>query len=130
MSPRDRRAYAVCAACHGTGAEGNQSLNAPKLAGQPGWYLTRQLRNYKHGIREARLGTNLRAQMKTIATLLDATTIDNVVAYIATLPDKRAHATVRGDAARGRVPLHDLRLLPWGRGPGNRGRRMPRDLRA
>ena len=30
-------------------AEGNQALNAPKLAGQPGWYLERQLRNFKHG---------------------------------------------------------------------------------
>ncbi len=39
--------------------------------------------------------------MKTIATPLDATTIDNVVAYIATLPDNRAHATIKGDAARG-----------------------------
>ena len=39
--------------------------------------------------------------MMAIATPLDATTIDNVVAYIATLPDNRAHATVKGDAARG-----------------------------
>ena len=44
-------AYAVCAACHGANAEGNQSLNAPKLAGQPGWYLARQVHNFKQGLR-------------------------------------------------------------------------------
>jgi cytochrome c oxidase subunit 2 len=43
--------YTVCAACHGTGAEGNQTLNAPKLSGQPAWYLTKQLQAYKQGLR-------------------------------------------------------------------------------
>ena len=31
-------AYAVCASCHGQQGEGNQQLNAPKLAGQEDWY--------------------------------------------------------------------------------------------
>ncbi|HWY94198.1 MAG TPA: c-type cytochrome, partial [Steroidobacteraceae bacterium] len=43
--------YAVCSACHGAQAEGNPQLNAPKLAGQAGWYLTRQLQDFKLGIR-------------------------------------------------------------------------------
>ena len=96
-----KAAFAACAACHGTGADGNQSLNAPKLAGQPGWYLARQLRNFKHGIRGGAPGDEIASQMKAMATPLDATTIDNVVAYIATLPDNRAHTTIKGDAARG-----------------------------
>ena len=41
---RARPRYATCMACHGAQGEGNQLLNAPKLAGQPGWYLARQLR--------------------------------------------------------------------------------------
>ena len=94
-------AFAVCTACHGTGADGIQSLNAPKLAGQPGWYLARQLRNFKHGIRGGAPGDEIAAQMKAIATPIDARTIDNIVAYIETLPDTRPHATVKGDAARG-----------------------------
>ena len=39
--------YAVCTACHGAQGEGNQALNAPKLAGQPSWYLARQLHNFQ-----------------------------------------------------------------------------------
>src|SRR3979409_1907239 len=36
-------AYAVCSTCHGPQGQGNPQLNAPKLAGQAGWYLARQL---------------------------------------------------------------------------------------
>src|SRR3990172_10193222 len=43
--------YTVCAACHGAQAEGNTALNAPKLSGQGGWDLARQLKNFKDGAR-------------------------------------------------------------------------------
>jgi len=43
----------VCSACHGSQGEGNPQLNAPKLAGQAGWYLERQLQDFKIGIRGA-----------------------------------------------------------------------------
>jgi cytochrome c oxidase subunit II len=39
--------------------------------------------------------------MKAIAAPLDDTTIENVVAYIATLPDNHSRATVQGDPAQG-----------------------------
>ena len=39
--------YATCASCHGANGEGNQALNAPAIAGQQEWYLTRQLKNYQ-----------------------------------------------------------------------------------
>ena len=48
---RDRRAanYAVCSACHGPQGEGNQQLNAPKLAGRTDWYVRRQLLQLSDG---------------------------------------------------------------------------------
>jgi len=94
-------AFAVCSACHGAGAEGNQSLNAPKLAGQPAWYLARQLRNFKHGVRGGAPGDSIASQMMAIAAPLEPQTIDNVVAYIASLPDRHSRVTVQGDPGRG-----------------------------
>lgn len=94
-------AYMVCSACHGANAEGNQALNAPKLAGQPGWYLTRQVNNFKHGMRGGGPGDAIAGQMAAIAQPLDAATIDNVVAYIGTLPVGAAQTTVRGDVTAG-----------------------------
>lgn len=45
--------YRVCAACHGEDGAGNPDTQAPRLAGQYPWYLERQLRNFRAGIRGA-----------------------------------------------------------------------------
>jgi cytochrome c oxidase subunit II len=94
-------AFAVCTACHGAKAEGNQAMNAPKLAGQPRWYLERQVKNFKHGVRGGAPGDAIASQMAAIAMPLDDATITNVVAYIATLPDSRPLTTIKGNADRG-----------------------------
>ncbi|MDT8397996.1 MAG: c-type cytochrome [Pseudomonadales bacterium] len=95
--------YAVCSACHGVAGEGNVALNAPKLAGQEGWYLRRQLQYYKQGIRGTHEGDVFGQQMAPMAqTLVDDAAINNVVAYIQTLPDNPAPTTVQGNIDRGR----------------------------
>jgi cytochrome c oxidase subunit 2 len=38
-------------------------MNAPKLAGQPRWYLERQLHNFKHGVRGGAPGDAIASQM-------------------------------------------------------------------
>jgi len=94
--------YAVCAACHGAQGEGNQMLNAPGLAGQSDWYLKRQLNNFKHGLRGSNSEDIFGAQMAPMAaTLADDSAIDNVVAYITSLPENDAAATISGDLERG-----------------------------
>jgi cytochrome c oxidase subunit 2 len=97
-----RNAFATCTACHGANGEGNPALNAPKLAGQPGWYLERQLRNFRHGIRGAEPGDAVAGQMRAIALTMDDAAIREVVAHVATLPDEDPRATVQGNTARGR----------------------------
>lgn len=94
--------YAVCSACHGTGGEGNQVLNAPKLAGLQSWYLERQILNFKHGLRGASPDDSYGAQMAPMAAMLtDDAMIDNVVAYIASMPDSGSTPTISGDIGRG-----------------------------
>ena len=96
--------YTVCGSCHGSQAEGNRELNAPKLSGQASWYLVKQLQYFKQGIR----GTNDKdvygKQMAPFGTLLvNDTAIKNVVAYINSLPDTRPTPTVLGDPGRGKL---------------------------
>jgi cytochrome c oxidase subunit 2 len=98
-----RATYAVCSACHGPQAQGNQALNAPKLNSQAGWYLARQLQHFKQGIRGADDRDTFAKQMIPMAaTLADDTAINNVVAYINSLPDERSPATLLGNADKGR----------------------------
>jgi cytochrome c oxidase subunit 2 len=43
--------YVMCIACHGAEGEGNQAVNAPPLAGLDDWYVARQLRKFRAGVR-------------------------------------------------------------------------------
>lgn len=87
--------YATCAACHGAQGEGNSLLHAPRLGGQNDWYLKRQLQYYKQGIRGTHDKDVFGKMMAPMAaTLADDAAMDNVVAYIKTLPDNPAPATV------------------------------------
>jgi cytochrome c oxidase subunit II len=94
--------YAVCAACHGAQAEGNAALHAPKLSGLGDWYLQRQLKYFKQGTRGTHDKDEFGKMMAPMAaTLADDAAIDNVSAYIKTLPDNPASATVKGSADDG-----------------------------
>ena len=77
--------YAVCVACHGQDGAGNKALNAPRIAGQEIWYIERQLKNYKSGIRGANNKDIYGMQMRPMSmTLTDDKAINNVVSYIVT----------------------------------------------
>jgi cytochrome c oxidase subunit 2 len=94
--------YPVCGACHGAQGEGNEMLNAPKLAGQHGWYLKRQLKNYQLGLRGTNASDTFGAQMAPMAAILvDDAAIDSVVVYITTLEETDSPSTISGDAVRG-----------------------------
>ncbi len=94
--------YALCAGCHGPNGEGNPHTHAPKTTGLDGWYLKRQLVNYKDGIRGAHEDDEFGSQMAPMAATLDETAMDNVIAYIATLPDKSSKRTIAGNVERGK----------------------------
>ena len=94
--------YAVCSACHGANGEGNVAMNAPKIAAQEAWYLRRQINNFKHGLRGSDSNDVYGAQMAPMAAMLTGdSAIENVVAYITTLPDLDTESTVQGDVTRG-----------------------------
>lgn len=95
--------YAVCGGCHGTQGEGNQALNAPKLVGLEPWYIKRQIRYYKEGIRGAHEDDIAGQQMAPMAAVLvNDTAVNNVAAYIATLPDNPAQETINGNVFKGK----------------------------
>lgn len=94
--------YALCSTCHGAQGEGNALLNAPRLAGQDNWYMKRQLQNYQRGLRGTHEADVFGAQMAPMAaTLTDDAAIDNVLAYINTLPDTPVAGTIDGDVEHG-----------------------------
>lgn len=119
--------YAVCSACHGQEGEGNQTLNAPRLSGQAGWYLAKQLKAYKDGVRGNRDDDVWAKQMAPFATILaDDTAIRDIVAYIGSLPERPAPATVKGDAGRGKALYASCAACHGGAGQGFWATNAPR----
>ncbi len=83
---RGKPLYATCGACHGANGEGMQALNAPSLAGQEEWYVIRQLKNFKAGIRGSDARDTFGMQMAPMAmTLPTDQAIEDVAAYISSL---------------------------------------------
>lgn len=86
---KGKETYALCATCHGAKAEGNIAQKAPKLTGQHAWYLAKQLKNFKGGIRGAHAQDSEGQLMAPIAkTLQDDATIDDLIAYIQSLNEE------------------------------------------
>ncbi len=105
--------YNICTACHGANGEGTTALNAPANAGQDPWYMTRQLKNFKAGIRGAHPDDTFGAQMRPMAMVLAGDQdIADVVAYISSLDMPKIAQTIDGDIELGRqayetcIPCH------------------------
>ena len=102
-----RANYAFCATCHGAAGEGIQAQNSPKLAGLQTWYLERQLRYFKQGVRGGEGDPNGLMMASMANTLRDDKAIRDVSAYIATLPNTPAPVTVEGANAANGKDIYD-----------------------
>lgn len=61
---------AACGACHGSKAQGNSDLSAPRLAGLDADYLRRQYRNFAGGLRGSDPNDTYGRQMQMMASML------------------------------------------------------------
>ena len=120
-------AFAVCAACHGMQGEGNVAMNGPKLAGQGGWYLRRQIAAYKRGYRGTHPQDTYGQQMAPmVATLFNDAAINNVVAYIQSLPDNPAATSIEGDVEHGKRLYQGCIVCHGAEGGGRHATNAPR----
>ncbi len=78
--------YAVCMTCHGANGEGSEAVKAPPIGGMDDWYLERQLQKFQTGVRGSAEGDALGPIMKAMAATVPPDAVENVAAYIHTLP--------------------------------------------
>ncbi|MDU0352685.1 c-type cytochrome [Paraglaciecola aquimarina] len=75
--------YQSCAACHGSNAEGNKAMGAPKLSGLNDWYILTQLNHFRLGIRGTKekdiYGQQMKAASSVVTSEQDAA---NLAAYV------------------------------------------------
>ena len=119
--------YAPCASCHGSNGEGNQRLGAPRLAGQPGWYLERQLRNWRDGIRGTHSEDIYGMQMRPMAmTLIKDSDLKRVVEFITTLRGGRSENSIQGDIDLGKNSYATCTACHGAQGEGNKALNAPK----
>ena len=90
-----QKSYRVCAYCHGADGMGIQALNAPRLAGMTDQYMARQLAYFRDDVRGAHLKDYYGMQMGFMGDILDDAEINDVVAYINSLPAVRAETVAK-----------------------------------
>ena len=125
---KGKAAYAVCAACHGANGMGNKALNAPGIAGQEPWYLERQLKNFKGGIRGADPKDTYGMQMRPMAlTLANDQAVSDMAAFLSSMPvSKSSESTVKGDATAGKASYMICQTCHGPKGGGNRALNSPK----
>ncbi|PWG64648.1 c-type cytochrome [Spiribacter halobius] len=122
-----REHYATCVACHGEQGGGNRQLNAPALGGQDAWYVSRQLQNFRAGIRGQNPDDPYGGQMTAFARQLeDRAAIADLAAYIESLPVADPEPTVSGDPERGRRLYRTCAACHGADGQGHHAFNAPR----
>jgi cytochrome c oxidase subunit II len=111
----------ICEFCHGARGEGLPALEAPRLAGLPAWYIEKQLRNFKAGIRGGPGSDESAATMGRIAgTLVTDKDIGAVGEYFASMPQSAAAPRgTHGSAEQGRVAFQQCAGCHGVDGAGN-----------
>ncbi len=71
-----------CGACHGTGGQGNDALNAPKLTGIGDAYLVRQVKAFQQGLRGSHADDTFGKQMRMMSVLVDDKALNDVAAFL------------------------------------------------
>lgn len=93
----------ACAACHGADGSGNTALHTPRIGGMEAWYLARQLKYFKQGIRGGTDEDVYGRYMHGMALLLeDDAEIERLAAHFADLDPEPVPAELDGDVERGR----------------------------
>jgi len=83
---RGRAYYTTCQGCHGNEGEGLSGMKAPRLAGLPPSYIAEQLTLYRKDLRGGAAdfqGVQMNGRAKALP---DDQAVQDVAAYIATLP--------------------------------------------
>lgn len=81
-----KKHYETCKACHGEQGGGKKAVNAPAVHLTQDWYLYRQIKHFRQGIRGYTAKDSFGTQMVSLAKELpDEQAVRDVVAYMSTL---------------------------------------------
>lgn len=120
MSASAGNKFDYCLLCHGSAANGNEGIRAPKLSGMEPWYLTRQLENFAAGIRGTPADDVSGHEMMPVGwRVKQEGVLADAVTFIGGLPSAKPVATVAGDPKHGKQLYVACAACHGAKGEGN-----------
>lgn len=115
-----------CLTCHGTDGQGNQGIDAPRLAGMEPWYLKRQLELFRDGLRGTHPEDLPGQEMQPMAEILSDDSITDIIDWVGSWEYTPAEITITdGDAARGQQLYQTCAACHGTDGEGNEAMNAP-----
>ena len=108
-----------CTTCHGVEGRGNAAVQAPRLAGMEGWYLKRQLENFREEVRGIHAEDLQGIAMRPMAAKLTDASIADIVSWVSSWEYVPAETTVEGNANRGRTAFQSCATCHGANAEGN-----------
>ncbi|MEM0896344.1 MAG: c-type cytochrome [Verrucomicrobiota bacterium] len=78
----------ICMECHRFNGRGEPYFRSAQLIGLPDWYIVRQLKNFRDGVRGSDVEDEEGQKMHRVTMRMDDKTIDSLAAHIAVLADE------------------------------------------
>jgi cytochrome c oxidase subunit 2 len=118
--------FDYCLLCHGTNANGNAGISAPKISGMEPWYLARQLENFAAGVRGVPAADASGHEMGPVGMRVKSEgSLEAAVAFIGTLESKKPARTLKGDLAKGKKLYASCTACHGTKGEGNASLQAP-----
>lgn len=115
-----------CLTCHGTDGQGNQGIDAPRLAGMERWYLKRQLELFRDGLRGTHPEDLAGQEMQPMAEILSDDSITDILDWVETWEYIPTEITMTdGDASRGQSLYQTCAACHGVNGEGNEAMNAP-----
>lgn len=100
--PEGAGSIAACVMCHGSAGEGKPALGTPRIGALPEWYIVRQLKYFKQGVRATTDDDAHGTLMRAVSLLVGPEpAMEDAAAHIAALQPPPSEPATTGDAERG-----------------------------
>ena len=93
---RAKGLYKTCLPCHGETGAGNETLQAPAIAGMSEWYLVAQLKGFRKGARGRHHKDLAGMRMKPLADTLRDSDVPLIAKYVSKMPRQDHKETLTG----------------------------------
>lgn len=109
-----------CTVCHGSQLKGNSNIGAPRLTDLPTWYIQRQLKNFKEGIRGNHPKDTTGGEMMFVVSQLPDDEIQDIAQWVTTTKSSKPTPSITANVHDGKRLYQTCAACHGANGHGNK----------